>query len=951
VDHRREVHKWLATSDPMFNYTAALKKRNDSTGAWFMESRQYASWIDDENSFLWLYGIPGCGKTILTTTAIENVSKYCDRRTGCAIAYFYFDFNDKDKQLHGKMIRSILKQLSAQSPETPQPLTHLYTSCEDMDRQPTRDELIDTLRQVIYIFYDVYIIIDALDECSEVMELMDVLAQLKSWNISHLHLLVSSRPDRVIEVEMGHIVEDDAKLSIQSNLIQSDIRIYIRGRLDTDNNLKRWQKRLDVQSDIESTLMGKADGMFRLVVCQLDELGKCFTRPQLNAGLSSLPKSLDDMYARMLARIPEEHEVHAVKILQWLTHSLRPLRIEEVAEALAVDVDDEVKFDIDRRFADPRDILRICSGLTIAPQIDPEHAENTKQADQMQVAHSSVKEFLMSERAGASALRYRVVEEDAHTAIAEDCLGYLLSFDQPGSLNPDVLQDFHLAEYAAQHWLEHARKGKYGGKIIQFMQKLFQSNNPAYMNWLCIYNPDKPWQGPLNSLPTPPEPLYIASLCGLLEIVSSLLDNGADLTTAGGECGYALQAACRGGHDDVVERLLEGGANVNSQGGLYGTSLHAASFWGHERVVERLLKAGADISMSCGKYARPLIAAAQEGHLEVASILLKAGAAIDAQGGFYGSALQAAAFHGHEQVLKFLLSEGADANLQAGEVYGNALQAASRNGYDQIVRDLLEAGAQVNTENGMYLSALQSAARGAQGQVIQLLLDAGAEPNLKGGKYGSALQAACLTDNDQVVQQLLDAGADVNGNAKGVYGNALQAACAQGHEKVVKILLHAGAQVNIKGGHHKYPILAAADNGHDHLVELLLGTGANVKGRKLRLADSIPNFMRITQMLRDAGAIFEDSNLPLLESGIHRQCVSAITEDLDEMDMSSGSSRKSSLTVKFCDECGKPIPNGAQYYHCKICLDDDWDTCEDCVKSGFPCRNRTHKLVKYQMIT
>jgi hypothetical protein len=218
--------------------------------------------MDNERSFLWLYGIAGCGKTILTTTAIENVFEYCESKTGYAVAYFYFDFNDKDKQLHGKMIRSILKQLSAQSPETPQPLTQLYSSCEDMDRQPTMEELIDTLRQVMYVFYDVYLIIDALDECSELMELLDVLAQFKSWNISHLHILVSSRPERVIEEEMGYIMEDnDNKMRIQSQLIHEDIRIYIRGRLDTDSSLRRWQRRADVRNEIETTLMERADGM------------------------------------------------------------------------------------------------------------------------------------------------------------------------------------------------------------------------------------------------------------------------------------------------------------------------------------------------------------------------------------------------------------------------------------------------------------------------------------------------------------------------------------------------------------------------------------------------------------------------------------------------------------------------------------------------------------------
>jgi hypothetical protein len=50
--------------------------------------------MDNRKSFLWLYGIAGCGKTILTSTAIEDAIGYCQSNTGSAIAYFYFDFND-----------------------------------------------------------------------------------------------------------------------------------------------------------------------------------------------------------------------------------------------------------------------------------------------------------------------------------------------------------------------------------------------------------------------------------------------------------------------------------------------------------------------------------------------------------------------------------------------------------------------------------------------------------------------------------------------------------------------------------------------------------------------------------------------------------------------------------------------------------------------------------------
>lgn len=217
--------------------------------------------MDNRKSFLWLYGIAGCGKTILTSTAIESAIAYSQSNIGTAVAYFYFDFTDKEKQLPDKMIRSILKQLSVQCPETPHVLSMLFSSCEDTDRPPSIDELLETLRHLMRSFCDVYIILDALDECSEREELLEFLERIMSWNVEHLHILASSRPERAIEEGIRYLIKDDNRVKVQSDLINDDIRTYIRGRLDMDPKLKRWQKRPDVRDEIESCLMDKAEGM------------------------------------------------------------------------------------------------------------------------------------------------------------------------------------------------------------------------------------------------------------------------------------------------------------------------------------------------------------------------------------------------------------------------------------------------------------------------------------------------------------------------------------------------------------------------------------------------------------------------------------------------------------------------------------------------------------------
>jgi hypothetical protein len=63
--YRNKIIKWLSPTDPRTNQEAARKKHEIHTGKWFTEGLAYTAWLEQPNSFLWLHGIPGCGKTIL----------------------------------------------------------------------------------------------------------------------------------------------------------------------------------------------------------------------------------------------------------------------------------------------------------------------------------------------------------------------------------------------------------------------------------------------------------------------------------------------------------------------------------------------------------------------------------------------------------------------------------------------------------------------------------------------------------------------------------------------------------------------------------------------------------------------------------------------------------------------------------------------------------------------
>src|SRR5712691_4881091 len=97
---------------------------------------------------------------------------------------------------------------------------------------------------------------------------------------------------------------------------------------------------------------------FRWVVCQVDRLRRTFPA-SIRSVLDDLPKSLDETYGRTLLGIDEEKREYAQRLFRCLTVSIRPLRVEELAEILAVQFDQEESpiFDADWRPPDAEEAV------------------------------------------------------------------------------------------------------------------------------------------------------------------------------------------------------------------------------------------------------------------------------------------------------------------------------------------------------------------------------------------------------------------------------------------------------------------------------------------------------------------------------------------------------------------------------------------------------------------
>ncbi|KAJ7511648.1 ankyrin repeat-containing domain protein [Mycena galericulata] len=865
-----KLRDWLKAADVGRNQKAAEDRYYRGTGKWFLEETpEFQQWKDSPHSLLWLHGISGCGKTMLSSAIIKML-----RDNGETIVYFYFDTTNVRKQKREDLLGSLISRLSDCAPHAATILESFWKAHSKGADSPSDRMLLEILRKILQGFTTpVYIVLDALDESSETDLVLDAITEIRDADIDNVHLFLTSRTE---VTHRGDLFSRATAVHLEGSGVAKDIKLYVDHVLATDKDLSSWSS--DVKTEIRESLVNVADPMFRLVALQLDQLRRCHYESDVGPALLTMPSTMDKIYNRILEKIQSDQPMLAMvnRTLNWLIFSVWPVTLKEVIDALAVNFNESpLRFNPKKRFMKPLQLLDACAGLV---------SQNTKDGTTiLQLAHASVKEYLTDAKRSSRALQAEISDHTGHYMIARTCIAYLCSFD-----NYEVLEASPLALYAAQNWYHHVNRytqrsseshshmvqlhtphdqgdaffavlwliwipmglifwlfqaiyeSSQGDsrKLILALMELLSPGSPQYANMLRLRR--------MTMLSPRGEkddntPLALSAELGVLLGVQALLVKGANVNAQGGYYGNALQAASFEGHTEIMRALLEKGANVNAQGGEYGNALQAASYRGHTETVQLLLEKSADVNAQGGEYGNALHAASYRGHTEIVRALLEKGADVNMQGGYYGNALQAASYKGYTEIVRALLEKGADLNTQVG-LYGNALHAASSQGDIEIVRALLEKGADVNAQGGHYDNALQAASSGGHTKIVRVLLEKGANVNAQGGYYGNALQAATCMGYTEIVQlllekrhieivrALLEKGADVNAQG-GAYGNALQAASFEGHTEIVRALLEKGADVNAQGGVFGNALEAASYGGHTEIVRLLLEKGADVNGQ------------------------------------------------------------------------------------------------------------------------
>ena len=227
---------------------------------------------------------------------------------------------------------------------------------------------------------------------------------------------------------------------------------------------------------------------FRWVFCQIEALRGCFP-PGLQRALEELPKTLDTTYERIFLGIDSGKREYFCRLLQCIAVSSRPLRIEELAEVLAIRPDSREEYHFDWRPEDAHQaVFSACSSLISVFNVDGSPV--------IQFSHFSVKEFLLSSRlfnAAEHLSYYHILPYRAHTVLAHSCLSTLL--DLGDQVDRSTVEKHPFAMYAARYWVDHCKFEGVLSSIQDLLRCLLDPDGPYLATWVWIYDIDRPWKG------------------------------------------------------------------------------------------------------------------------------------------------------------------------------------------------------------------------------------------------------------------------------------------------------------------------------------------------------------------------------------------------------------------------------------------------------------------------
>ncbi|KAI9860058.1 MAG: hypothetical protein M1813_006406 [Trichoglossum hirsutum] len=716
-EETQSILGWLSSVNFWLKQADVFNQKQIGTGQWLLEHPDFLEWAKGNKETVWCLGSPGVGKTVLASAVVEFLENDLPVR-GIGLTFIYCNHKENLLQRIEYFIGAIVRQLVERRQAIPRDVRNLYEKHRGKGTTPTCAEYLELLQCLTKECSEVYVVIDALDECIDKKGQIiwnDLLIKLKD-SISNLRLLYTSRH---ID-DLAGILAGSTRIEIHAS--EADIRAYIQAQVKSKHLLFEFCRQdSNLRNDILQVVVSKAEGMFLAARLYVESLASKTNLRAVKRALRELPATLDDSYNEAMERIKQQPtKILAMRALSWIVYAVRPLQLEEVLHAIAVDDLEPDDRSISEEILTPQSVVvNACAGMI---KID----EGTNVVG---LVHKTTQEYL--ERSGAEHF------PDAQRDIGIACLKYLsLDVFSKGYCSTDELFECRLREntlldYAARNVGNHIRK-ETRRSLHDLALKFLLDKRKVLCASQALFIVPEVWRSPEYSQGFPKDfhGVHYAAYFGLMDIIKLLFESAkVDVDSKDTYGRTPLSWAAGNGHEAVVKLLLATEkVDVDPKDSYSGrTPLSWAAVNGHEAVVKLLLATEkVDLDSKSTSYGRtPLSWAAENGHEAVVKLLLETEKVdVDSKYSSGLTPLSWAAGNGHEAVVKLLLAtEKVDVNSKSSSYGGRTpLSLAAGNRHEAVVKLLLKTGkVDVNLMDSNGRTPLSWAAGNGHEAVVKLL--------------------------------------------------------------------------------------------------------------------------------------------------------------------------------------------------------------------------------------
>jgi Cdc6-like AAA superfamily ATPase len=260
---RQETHtilNWLTPIDYGPLQSDYIGRLQPGTGQWLLQSDEFGSWADTGQQTLFCPGIPGAGKTILTSAVIDSLTQRFQDDPDTGIAYVYCNFQRVHEQKVDDLLASLLKQLAESCPTLPTEVECLYTQHKLAKiSRPSLEDILTTFYAVANRYRRIFIIVDALDELCQTVSNQcrtKFLSKLFELQTRHgINILATSRSDPEI---VDHFTSRGSRL-LEICARPEDVARYLAGHIGGLRSFVQLDREL--KEEVKNVIAEAADGM------------------------------------------------------------------------------------------------------------------------------------------------------------------------------------------------------------------------------------------------------------------------------------------------------------------------------------------------------------------------------------------------------------------------------------------------------------------------------------------------------------------------------------------------------------------------------------------------------------------------------------------------------------------------------------------------------------------